>query len=75
MTNGESNSDTTNRATVWGPLACPNCGYQPGDDDETFTSGGGWSRSHSVSDGLQIEELACPVCGEIVARDESEMRL
>jgi predicted RNA-binding Zn-ribbon protein involved in translation (DUF1610 family) len=75
MTNGKSNSDTTHRATVWGPLACPNCGYEPGDDTETFTSGGGWERSNSVADGVFSEELSCPVCGETVARDETNKRL
>jgi len=75
MKKGQSNSETTNRATVWGPLACPNCGYQPGDDEHTFSSGGGWERDHSLADGIFSEELSCPVCHEIVAREETEEQI
>lgn len=63
----------TEGPTVWGPLTCPNCGYQPGDDTETYTSGGGWERDHGAADGAYYEELHCPLCRELVARDETVM--
>lgn len=53
-----------------GPSTCPNCGYDPTGDDE-FTSGGGWQFSNSVSDGIWLEELHCPRCNEVVARNET----
>ena len=61
-----------------GPETCPKCGYDPTgpdleDDSESVRSGGGWKFSNSVSDGVFTEELYCPMCDAIVARDRSEM--
>jgi predicted RNA-binding Zn-ribbon protein involved in translation (DUF1610 family) len=48
---------------------CPNCGYTLFDDDEEFVSGGGVAVSHSVDDGVFIEEHSCPECGHVLARN------
>jgi predicted RNA-binding Zn-ribbon protein involved in translation (DUF1610 family) len=48
---------------------CPNCGYALFDDDEEFVSGGGVAVSHSVDDGVFIEEHSCPECGHVLARN------
>lgn len=51
-------------------LECPNCGHDPRGDSEEFVSGGGWIVDHSVTDGIHIEEYRCPICREIVFREE-----
>jgi len=56
-----------------GPARCPNCKHDPTGDDDTFTSGGGWEFSNSVSDGIWSDELYCPVCGEQVWREEKRL--
>ncbi len=54
------------------PERCPECKHDPTGDDEEFRSGGGWSHSVTVDDGVWTEEMRCPRCGEIVARDEQQ---
>lgn len=56
-----------------GPPNCPNCGYDPTGDDDTFTSGGGWEFSNSISDGHWSDELYCPVCEELVWKSTEDM--
>jgi predicted RNA-binding Zn-ribbon protein involved in translation (DUF1610 family) len=53
-----------------GPPKCPNCGHNPTGDDEEFRSGGGWHHDTSVVGGNWIDEFSCPVCGELVAREQ-----
>jgi hypothetical protein len=54
------------------PLDCvwPDCGHDGTGDDADFGSGGGWRLNHSISDGIYIEEYACPVCEHVVHREE-----
>lgn len=57
------------------PERCPNCGFDPDGDPDEFRSGGGWGHSTSITDdgrgSIWVEEMSCPLCGEVVAREET----
>lgn len=55
-------------------MKCQNCGYHPAAEEEEFRSGGGWDVDHSWDGGVQIEEYRCPVCGDLVNREETGSR-
>jgi len=69
----QSGEPMTDGGQLRGPPKCPNCGHDPDGDDETFTSGGGWIFDNSIADGIWTEELHCPVCKDVVAREEKSM--
>lgn len=56
---------------------CPNCGHDPYGDPDEFSSGGGWIADHSIVGGatgsVWIDELRCPRCREVVAREEQKL--